>query len=143
MKKRTKTILVLIILLIIGIGAGLFINNKESFNIKKSSNYFNIRVGSTFNDKMRIKEEKNKFKLGDVVYYDIVSKKDFSKDSTISIVVKSKDGKNKIYSKELKTYNKKLEYPIQPIEVKNGGEYILQASYDGNIVEEKPFEVNK
>lgn len=143
MKKRSKIIVAIIILLIIGVVGALFINNKSFLNMEKSNEYFDIRLGSTFNDKMRVNEEKNKFKLGDVVYYDITSKKEFNKESAISIVVKSKDGKDEVYSKELTTYEKKLEYPIQPIEITSEGEYIFQASYDGNVIEEKIFEVKK
>lgn len=142
MKKRTKIVVVLIISLIVV--AGIFlISDKGSLKLIKSRYNIDVRIGSAFDDKMRIKVEKNEFKIGEVVYYDITLKKEFNKDSTILMIVKSKDDKNKVYSKEFKMDNNMLVYPIQPIEITKEGKYTLQTIYEGKVISEKIFEIKK
>jgi len=131
-----------IALVVILIAAGVFFVMKQMAIVPMESEYFDFKLGSKYNNDMKVTEESYKFKVKDEIYYSIFSKKPFEADASIEVIIKNTADMSKVlFSEKLVTMGKKVVRPINPVNSDVLGKYVIEVTKDGKAIARKVFEI--
>ncbi len=102
-----------------------------------------FKIGMTTTPDMKVRSEKKKFKMGDPIFYSVFSKKNKKLEADMTVDVNLVDASTGAKTKieEIKTSEKELNRPVNPVTVEKAGKYILEFSAGDKVLARRSFEV--